>query len=140
MLDNGDILTTSKLYGFERDIHKGTNQSNPIIKRANKDADLGLKALAKMGYDAFDKDKGITNDDRWWFMFEDQTYGCLAVADMVNRGKTKKQILDLLNQVNIDEPSDGMFELNEFYRSGAHKTNYIDECINVKNSGRKRHE
>lgn len=72
-------------------------------KRAKAAADLGLEALNKIGRNGYDKETGITNDDRDWFIWEDQTIGYATVADMVLHGKTKSEIKDLINAAkNLD--------------------------------------
>lgn len=106
-------------------------------------ADTGLKAAAKCGWDAYDSKKGITDDDRFWFVCEDQTIGLASIADLVNRGYKKPQILQAIDyaydvnagDINNDVP--GVFQLAYNYtRPGYanHEENmrtlnqFIDEC------------
>jgi hypothetical protein len=111
-------------------------------------ADTGLKAAAKCGWDAFDPKKGITDDDRFWFVCEDQTIGLTTIADLVNRGMKKSQILQTINyahEVNsgdIDNDIPGVFQLAYNYTDpgyASHEKNmrtlnrFIDECEKNKN-------
>lgn len=91
-------------------------------KRAKAAADLGLEALNKMGLDGYDKETGITNGDRDWFIWEDQTIGYATVADLALHGKSKQYIKDLINSaknLDYDDIYDGnlkgAFQLSEGY-------------------------
>ena len=118
-------------------------------KRSKEAADLGLKALHKMGMDTFygyNKGKDFDDDDRSWFIYEDQTIGLHAIADLVNHGKSKEKILSLISKafeiesldLYLDDSSyvPGTFELaeNSYWRTGDDKTisEFIDACIAVK--------
>lgn len=105
------------------------------LKRA---ADTGLRALNKVGRDGFDEKVGITNEDRWWFICEDQTIGLGTIADLVNRGKKKSDILnliDLSSEVNhelyYEDCPEGTFQLaeNKYQESTGWIEKYIDACI-----------
>lgn len=117
--------------------------------RLKKAADTGLIALNNTGRDGYDPKIGITDDDRFWFTCEDQTIGLVTVADLVNRGKTKSEILSLINYstdiINHsrtnntnDDNVDGVFQLNELsYSRWGDKygkehqkwlNDFIDEC------------
>lgn len=105
-------------------------------------ADTGLKAAAKCGWDAFDSKKGITDDDRFWFVCEDQTIGLATIADLVNRNVPKNQIFklieysaDITDNTNSEIP--GVFQLANNYTKPSyshHEQNmrtlnqFIDEC------------
>lgn len=54
-------------------------------ERYRQAADLGLKA---MGYDV----SHITDNDRDWFVVEDQTIGYATVADLINKGKNANDV------------------------------------------------
>lgn len=114
----------------EEDVSKGTDK-----KRSREAADLGLKALNKIGRSGYDEKEGITNDDRSWFVYEDQTIGLATIADLVNRGKTKQEIKNLMtdaDSVNFKNHYDnGVFQLSE---SGGYERlePFIDACINIK--------
>lgn len=112
-------------------------------------ADTGLKAAAKCGWDAFDAKKGITDDDRFWFVCEDQTIGLATIADLVNRKIKKSQILQTINyahEVNsgdINNTIPGVFQLAYNYTEPGyanHEENmrtlnrFIDECEKNSNS------
>ena len=103
-------------------------------KRLKDAADLGLKALNKMGRDGYDEKTGITNSDRTWFIIEDQTIGLTGVADLVNRGASKSEILAIAKAADsreMDALSDSAWSIGEAYRQG--KLNYyIDACLEVK--------
>ena len=107
------------------------------MTRAKESIDLGLKALNKMGFEGFDPKKGITGDDRRWFVFEDQTIGHLAIADLVNQGFSKNEILKFIDEANnkFEEKANSRnfngiydyFDLKEFHNNG-----FIDACIEIK--------
>lgn len=124
-----------------------------VANRSKSAADLGLKALVKAGkacYYKFDHTESFDDDDRDWFIYEDQTIGLHAIADLVNRGKTKTQIINLIKKaediINLDlyddEKSqvDGVFELaeNGAYRGYHRAKDFIDACIAVKKSESKK--
>ena len=107
-------------------------------KRVLEAADLGLKALNKIGRDGYDEKEGIHGPDREWFIFEDQTKGCFTVADLVNKGADKSFINKLIEQAdNSDyekhyEP--GYFQLRE----RDFGDDYIDALISLKNEESKK--
>ena len=132
-----DRIKKAKLY-TEEDCRKA---NTPEGKRRNREnADLGLKALDKMGRDTGGLDvNNITNDYRNWFVYEDQTVGLFTIADLVNRGKSKQEIVDLINDSkNVDYDTKyngnvhGVFQLSEA-GNGTDVKAYIDACIDVKN-------
>ncbi len=92
-------------------------------ERANKAADLGLKALNKIGRDGYDEKEGITQGDRDWFIWEDQTIGMATVADLVLQGKSKEDIKKLIKASHDiyfdtdekDREKKGVFQLAEGY-------------------------
>ena len=115
-------------------------------ERGDKAADLGLKALQKLGRlsenPGDDELRPGDKVSRDWFVYEDQTIGLATIADMVNRGKTKDQILKALNnafkynnfdQAEIDGTA-GVFQLaNSGFEYNMDKgERFIDACIAVK--------
>ena len=146
LIDNNDIIGDSKVSELWR-------SDNPSDKKRVRDAaDLGLKALDKMGRDAADDINNIDDYDREWFMFEDQTLGLMTVADMVNRGKSKDQVkkaIDAADSVTYDfyddphlsrdgsnstifslqEAADGAMTYSSKY---GEKKNFLDACYEVK--------
>lgn len=123
-IEDQDLLTTSK---FKND-----------IKRTNEAADLGLKALNKMGRHGFDPERSITSNDREWFLYEDQTIGLGMIADLVNQGKSKNEIKSMLSQaLDSDDEyyNDSYFNFIEgsgYDIDGFDK--FIDACIEIKNN------
>lgn len=90
--------------------------------RASAAAKTGLSALRKMGRDAFDEE---------WFLYEDQTIGLATIADLVNHGSSKQQILQMVNEAyqNRSNPYDvSTFELAYNYRN-PELSDFIDACI-----------
>ena len=122
---NGQDLFT------EQDTYK-----NP--KRAKEAADLGLKALNKIGRDGFDPKEGITDTDREWFIYEDQTIGLATIADLAIKGKSKQEIKDLIQAAETlylsDDPSydskHGIFQLAESYIGD----DYLDALFAILNA------
>ena len=136
------------------------NNDDPVEKWGKeyaKACDIGLKALDKTHLrEAYDKEIGITNGDRSWFFFEDQTFGMPQIAYLASIGKTKneiKNIIDInkdLERANNDYHSqysilkerdeyDKAYEnrpyksdwyLYEGYRDGG-DDEYIDACVEI---------
>lgn len=145
IIDDNDIIGGEK-------VNKLWNSINPSDKKRIRDAaDFCLKALEKTGRDAADDINNITDFDREWFMFEDQTLGLFTVADMVNRGKSKDQVkkaMDAAYSITYDyydDPrlakghhNDAIFELQEAYdavnrpSNYAMEKNFLDACFEVK--------
>lgn len=105
-------------------------------ERSRDAATLGLKALKKMGRDPGE----IDDDNREWFLYEDQTVGLPMVADLVSQGKSKQTIKNLVEYVDKATDKDsskiydhGYFELSDLVY--ANKTGdldkYIDACQEV---------
>ena len=125
----------------EEEVSKGTDK-----KRSREAADLGLKALNKIGRQGYDEKQGITNDDRAWFVYEDQTIGLATIADLVNRGKTKSEIKSLMRDADLMDESDdthkhyenGVFQLS--WENGGYDRlePFIDACIEVKKDEEKK--
>lgn len=122
-------------------------------KRIVSSAVLGLEALKKRyGQDIQDiHDKG----EQEWFLFEDQTYFMPQIADLVNQGYSKKEIVSNLNkwydktQKVIDkyEAVGDNNGINEYYDSDptvfaireawnpwirSDNEKFIDDCIEAK--------
>lgn len=67
-------------------------------KRYIEATNLGLNALKRMG--RLDNDGEWTNGDRDWFAFEDQTLGLGTISDLISRGKTKSEVISLLDKAD----------------------------------------
>lgn len=107
-------------------------------KRAKAAADLGLEALNKIGRQGYDPKEGITDGDRDWFIWEDQTIGMATIADLALHGKNKQDIKDLIRAaetlyVSGDENYNhkhGVFQLAESYVGD----DYIDALFAILNA------
>ena len=103
-------------YGFFK-----FNSKDARCKRAAEAADLGLKTLERLGYSHWDE---IDDSTRWWFLFEDQTVGMAAIADMVNQGYTADECKALI------EESDKIYR-----RSYSGETDIPTVCFELANGG-----
>jgi hypothetical protein len=120
-------------------------------KRLRNAADLGLKALIDnidkepikiSKKESYNKDK---NGWRFWFVCEDQTIGLATIADLVNQGKSKNEIINTLkdssfvyNNISKEELEkekiNGLFQLSEAYGyADLHPSTekFIDKCIDI---------
>ena len=109
-------------------------------KRLRNAADLGLKAL--IDKESYNEDK---NGWRFWFVCEDQTIGLATIADLVNQGKSKNEIINILKDSsfvynNISEEEletekiNGLFQLSEAYGYADLEPStekFIDKCIDI---------
>ena len=111
-------------------------------KRATDAAKLGLEALKKRIY----SDVGDPNDpgEQNWFLFEDQTQLMPAIADLVNQGKSKEEIVkafdDMLAKSDPEHGDTADWYLNEFWgknQSGDRIMDFIDDCIEVRDGSSK---
>lgn len=115
------------------------------IKRTKEAARLGIKALKEIGRDIGSGDENDPGTMEW-FVFEDQTIGLPTVADLVNQGYSKDQILklikgaDLLNSKEdeylLDNVS-GVWDLREGFR-GNENSGFLDACIKIHNKEKKK--
>lgn len=140
-----DLLTENRYW----DLLKSGKSEDEIFKkdkRLRDAADTGLKALDDTrGVDYEDREKGIQNSDRFWFICEDQTIGLATIADMANRGKTKEQIINIINDCisisNIVDYEDekktgldfskGVFQLAEGRSHRIKEDDYVNRCIEI---------
>lgn len=140
-----DFLTESRYW----DLRKSGKTPDEIFnkdKRLRDAADTGLRALDDTwGVDYDDREKGIQNSDRFWFVCEDQTIGLATIADMANRGKTKEQIINTINDcisiynnVNDEDEkktgldfSKGVFQLAEGRSHRIKQDDYVNRCIEI---------
>ena len=125
------------------------NRSKPgYVEHWDKVAALGLKALQKMEnnvegdawYDPSDK------SSREWFLYEDQTIGKPAIADLIIRGYSANDCFDLVRIIEENsfdasgDPSDfydkssAAFEVSEGNWMGADLGLFAEYCEKVKNS------
>ena len=99
---------TKKLDSMESLFDK---RKDPTAENQDPIADAGLKALFKMhGYydvgfkDSYDKETPeVKASLQEWFSIEDQTIGLWEIADLVKKGKTAKDIRDMITQYNESE-------------------------------------
>lgn len=74
------------------------DDANKIWGEQNvKAADIGLKALNKIGRQGYDEKVGITNSDRSWFVIEDQTIGMPSIAWLASKGKGATEITGIID-------------------------------------------
>lgn len=107
-------------------------------KRAKAAADLGLEALNKIGRQGYDPEEGITNADRNWFIYEDQTIGLMTLADLALHGKTKDEINRMIKGAKAISSDDydayagekGVFQLSETWETDK----YLDALFAILNS------
>lgn len=119
--DDSKVLTT-QYYNKDREYTK-------------KVADLGLTALKNMG-----EIKDIKGA-RDWFLYEDQTVGLTAVADLVNKGKSKSEIKKMLKDASNASYEQYINDAKTFNLSEASNhpkiDEFIDSCIKVKKNDTK---
>ena len=162
----GNLNDRSNNTGYKKQIDEMKNiiKSNDIIssneatklvrsgnpsdkKRVLSAADLGIKALDRMGRNLGDTDiNNITGRDREWFIFEDQTIGLFSIADMVNRGKKKDMIKNTIERAksmpydynNDDSLTSNqmgvIFELQESYEQDS----FLNACYDIKADNRRK--
>lgn len=107
-------------------------------KRAKAAADLGLEALNKIGRQGYDPEEGITNADRKWFIYEDQTIGLMTLADLALHGKSKDQINKMIKGAKAISSDDydaytgekGVFQLSETWETDK----YLDALFAILNA------
>lgn len=137
-----DRIKKAKLY-TEEDCRKA---NTPEGKRRNREAaDLGLKALQEIRRTSVVDDiNNITNSDREWFVYEDQTIGLFTIADLANRGKSEQEIADLINDARkVDYDTiysgkvHGLFQLSEA-GDPVYLRPYIKAVVDIKNGEKKK--
>ena len=107
-------------------------------KRYIDAAKLGVKALEVEGeYDI----EHPENDPevQSWFLFEDQTIGLPMIADMVNQGYSRNQIINFLDKESKKPYSyddEAIFNAHELFfndpKYRQNTINFIDNCIKYK--------
>lgn len=114
-------------------------------KRMDEAAEIGVRAVDNVRSYGIDYDNLNDNErrnERKWFLFEDQTIGMPIIADYINRGKSAKDVKELIEYVNEigydydDESADGAeqsvrFGINEGYMYGKAGEEFADECEKV---------
>lgn len=116
-------------------------------KRLRNAADLGLKALMinKPWYKESYNEDPEKNSWRFWFVCEDQTIGLATIADLVNQGKSKNEIIKTLKDSSFvyhnksyeeleKEKLNGLFQLSEAYGYAdldPSTEKFIDKCIDI---------
>ena len=111
-MDNADLLKSTSPTGMSG--------------REKDAATLGLKALKKMGFDEGD----IDDNNREWFLYEDQTIGLGTVADLVSQGKSKSQIKALAKEAS-EAPSDKYYDPGYFELADLSGTSTLDKFIDA---------
>lgn len=84
-------------------------------------ADVGLKALNKVGRDGYDEKVGITNSDRSWFMFEDQTVGYPDIAYLACQGKSVDEINSIMKSYKACMEANCDFDAQYKYKEAIDK-------------------
>ena len=84
-------------------------------------ADVGLKALNEVGRAGYDKKAGITNADRCWFMFEDQTVGYPDIAYLACQGKSADEIKSIMKSNRACLEANFDFERQYKYKEAIDK-------------------
>lgn len=114
-------------------------------KRMDEAAEIGVRAvdnLRKYGTDYDNLSDNERRNERKWFLFEDQTIGMPIIADYISRGKSAKDVKELIEYVNAigydydDESAGGAeqsvrFGINEGYMYGKAGEEFVDECEKV---------
>jgi len=174
IVDEGDKLANKRTPNdqFSRALH-----DDPTVRKVDKDywrpgrsidkhakdvADLGLKALAKMGRTSgldMNRNGGRPSDfDRGWFLYEDQTIGLPTAAHLIGKGHSaanvKKYFKTLFNAYKADYTGlsaltigdEGKyFDAFEAVRAGYNSetgtnnglVDFIDACEAVKKNNRR---
>lgn len=94
-------VKANQIPNFQHDLKwlRDDDDANKVWgKEYVKMADIGLKALDKIGRQAYNDDSvGATNSDRSWFVFEDQTIGMPSIAYLASTGKSADEIASIVN-------------------------------------------
>lgn len=108
-------------------------------------ADLGLKAVEKLRGPGYIDPESDPENEREWFLFEDQTTGMPAVANFINKGYSAKQvkyIIDEIDKANDDPDTKDIF-WNNHCTFQVWEGNYNDElklfaqyCEDIKLGGK----
>lgn len=93
------------LESITKDLANFSGNPSEAIRKVGKEraiaaADLGLKALVESG----DVDQEWINgmdkkSAREWFVYEDQTIGCAAIADLINQGYSATDVKTFIRDV-----------------------------------------
>jgi len=134
-----DINKADKDIFSENDLYKSKDPK--VIQKAKQIADVGLKALEKLGRDVggLENQKGFSNDQRYWFWFEDQTIGLPQIVDlMMNKkwtaSKIKKHISDVQSAYRTmhELPKELEYSESTFYFTECGTVDaFIDECEKI---------
>lgn len=120
--------------------------TDDIMKNPEKlaSAILGTKAILSSRYD---NHTNITKGDIDWFLWEDQTIGLQPIAQLVQKGATKKQVIQFLDK-EVKAYDNGMDDgisfgaveswVGSYSKKDTEK--FIDECIKIRDSGPKKKE
>ena len=123
---------------YEKDLSRMNNVTKQDLENA---ADLGLRTLAVSDSHhlaASEAKKTYDNNDRMWFMDEDQTIGLGEVATMIEKGYTAKEIngilskLDGASQYDAEPKSKFGNKLLFSQREGRGLSDFAQQCENVK--------
>lgn len=121
-----------------------SRNNEDVRQRSIKAADVGLKALTKLGRGVLAPDEQITGAHRFWFLMEDQTIGLPQIADlMANQKWTAKQVKQYVIDVRTAEPNlpdDYIYTPAVFYFTECGDLNtvgkFIDACEAVINEAK----
>lgn len=160
-IDRIKAVTASML--TESDINQRgflTRDSYSVIKAA----DVGLKAINRVrdaddediyyymdsyGWDKKKATEYIEMEDRWWFIYEDQTIGLYSISDLVvNQGFSSKEVSKMIDIVNEnydiassngdwEEAYDTSFFIQESNYNNLNK-NFAKRCESILKENRKK--
>lgn len=162
---NANANTINKLdvfYEGEKtgDMFRRYKTDKEYNKRLNDIADLGIKALPKLHsfwdkdqfeYDDWDKEHGYTKEEvqqsnREWFLWEDQTIGMPAVAELISKGVPAKKVKSMIESAHYVDDEDYDTRGMSVFVFGVHEgdmgsdtngkggmlSNFADACEEVK--------
>ena len=92
-----DIAKNTLSFGAGYGYFKNRYSDPSFKERADRAADLGLKALKKQGRLGIEEIDVGDPDSRWWFLYEDQTIGLGMVADLINQGRTAAEVSNIVD-------------------------------------------
>lgn len=108
-------------------------------------ANLGLKAMEKLDLlnyrEPSEKGKPFDNDEKFWFLCEDQTIGLAETAAMINRGYKPTEIKELAEKANKLYYGELPESKNSFMEAFVFASNewqgnddYLNACYKLKQS------
>lgn len=131
-------------------------KENKLTQREKEATDLGLKALVRNRYVSENEIKDDYRGMVKWFLYEDQTFGHLQVADLAKRGMSSSEIIKTLGEISsaydaadstddyatiesVNKQKDGFsnttWSMSEFDRQMAYAGGYkyVNSCVDIAN-------